>query len=180
MHSLHNCLARDAHDAISRWRMAWRSRSKTRRTEDDARMSVDVWKQLTAQQKDERWQDNGDIKRLVRHHPSDLLSSLMREWIGGGQHGIISLTLWASPFWTFHVLHVRHMMCMHMLLFFVNNMYSPLTTPLRGVRGLQKFSYWEETSRWIRDQSFPHTAAFYTSTLYEPVVGFEQYSWHNE
>ena len=59
---------------------------------------------LTAQQKDERWQDNGDKKRLARHHPSDLLRLLTREWIGGGQHGVVSPVLRASPFRTFHVL----------------------------------------------------------------------------
>ena len=32
--------------------------------------------------------------------------------IGGGQHGVISPALRASPFRTFHVLHVRHLMCM--------------------------------------------------------------------
>ena len=36
-------------------------------------------RQLTAQQKDERRQDNGDKKRLVRLHPSDLLGLLSRE-----------------------------------------------------------------------------------------------------
>ena len=48
---------------------------------------------LTAQQKDERRQDNSDKKRLVHHHPSDLLRSLTREQIGGGQHGIFSTAL---------------------------------------------------------------------------------------
>ena len=42
-------------------------------------------RRLTAQQKDER-QDNGDKNWLARHHPSDLLHSLSRERIGGGQH----------------------------------------------------------------------------------------------
>ena len=46
----------------------------------------------TAQQKDER-QDNDDKKQLARHHPSDLLRSLTREQIGGGQHGVISPAL---------------------------------------------------------------------------------------
>ena len=31
-------------------------------------------RRLTAQQKDERRQGNGDKKRLARHHPSDSLS----------------------------------------------------------------------------------------------------------
>ena len=49
-------------------------------------------RRLTAQQKDER-QDNGDKKRLVRHHLSDLLHSLSRERVGGGQHGVVSPVL---------------------------------------------------------------------------------------
>ena len=68
---------------------------------------------LTAQQKDERRQDNGDKKRLVRHHPSDLLHSLTCERIGGGQHGVVSPALRALPFQSFHVFHVRHLMRMH-------------------------------------------------------------------
>ena len=47
---------------------------------------------LTAKQKDER-QDNDDTKRLAHHHPSNLLRSLTRERIGGGQHGVISPAL---------------------------------------------------------------------------------------
>ena len=70
-------------------------------------------RRLTAQQKDERQQDNDDKKRLVRHHPSDLLCSLTREWIGGVQHGIVSPALRDSPFRYFHVLRVRHLMRMH-------------------------------------------------------------------
>ena len=69
-------------------------------------------RRLTAQQKDERRQDNGDEKQFVCHHPSDLLHSLTREWIGGQQHGVVSPALRASPFQTFHVLHVRHLMRM--------------------------------------------------------------------
>ena len=57
-------------------------------------------RRLTAQQKDEKRQDNGDKKRLARHHPSNLLHSLTREWIGGGQHGVVSPALQASPFRT--------------------------------------------------------------------------------
>ena len=66
---------------------------------------------LTAQQKDESRQDNGGKKQLVRHHPSDLHSSLTRER-GGGQHGVVSPVLRTSPFRTFHVFLVRHLMCM--------------------------------------------------------------------
>ena len=62
--------------------MRWRSRSRTRRIEDDARTNPDVklsGRQLTAQQKDERQQDNGDKKQLACQHPSNLLGSLTRE-----------------------------------------------------------------------------------------------------
>ena len=52
---------------------------------------VKTW--LTAQQKDERRQDNGDKKGLVRHHARDLLCLLTRERIGGVQHGIVSPAL---------------------------------------------------------------------------------------
>ena len=69
-------------------------------------------RRLTAQQKDERQQDNSDKNRLARHHPSNLLHSLTREWIGGGQHGVVSPALQASPFRSFHVLCVRHLMRM--------------------------------------------------------------------
>ena len=36
-------------------------------------------RQLTAQQKNERWQDNSDRRRLARQHPSNLLHSLTCE-----------------------------------------------------------------------------------------------------
>ena len=71
---------------------------------------------LTAQQNDERRQDNDDKKRLTRHHLSDLLLSLTREWIGGGQHGIVSPALRASPFRSFHVFRVRYLMRMRIYL----------------------------------------------------------------
>ena len=58
-------------------------------------------RRLTAQQKDERRQDNSDERRLARHHPSDLFYSLTRERIGGGQHGVVSPVLRASPFSNF-------------------------------------------------------------------------------
>ena len=57
-------------------------------------------RRLTAQQNNER-QDNGDKKRLARHHPSDLLRSPTGELIGGGQHDIVSPVLRASPFSNF-------------------------------------------------------------------------------
>ena len=44
---------------------------------------------------------------------SDLLCSLTHERIGRGQHGVVSPALRASPFLTFHVLCVRHLMRMH-------------------------------------------------------------------
>ena len=50
--------------------------------------------------KDER-QDSSDKKRLAGHHPSDLLRLLTREWKGGGQHGVVSPVLRASPFSNF-------------------------------------------------------------------------------
>ena len=53
---------------------------------------------LTAQKKDERQHDNDDKKQLARHHLSDLLCSLTRERIGGGQHGIVLPMLRASLF----------------------------------------------------------------------------------
>ena len=49
-------------------------------------------RRLTAQQKDER-QDDDDKKRLARYHLSDLLRSLTRERIDGGQHGVVSPAL---------------------------------------------------------------------------------------
>ena len=69
---------------------------------------------LTAQQNDER-QNNGDKKRLARHHPSDLLRLLTREWMRYNIYelGVVSPALRASPFQFFHVLRVRHLMCMH-------------------------------------------------------------------
>ena len=92
--------------------MEWRSRSRTRNIEDDARTSPDVWKTvITAQQKEER-QDNGNEKQLARHHLSDLIHSLTHERIGRGQHGVVSPVLRALPFRTFHVLRVRHLMRM--------------------------------------------------------------------
>ena len=48
-----------------------------------------------------RRQDNDVKKRLARHHSSDLLRSLTHEHIGGGQHGVVSPVLRASPFSNF-------------------------------------------------------------------------------
>ena len=97
--------------------MAWRSRPRTWRTEDQAmpeRVQM-CGRRLTAQQKDERQQGNGDKKRLARHHQSDLLSSLTSER-GGGQHGVVLPALQASPFRTFHMLRVRHLMrCVYLV-----------------------------------------------------------------
>ena len=96
MHSLHTF-----------WHVPLRMPSR-----DGMEIEVDG-RRLAAQQKDERRQDNSDKKRLARHHLSDLLRLLIREWIGGGQHGVVSPPLRASPFRTFHVLRVRHLMRMH-------------------------------------------------------------------
>ena len=71
-----------------------------RQRQNKSRCSYGRW--LTAQQKDERQQDNGDRKRLACHHPSDLLHSLTRERIDGGQHFEL------HHFRTFHVLRMRH------------------------------------------------------------------------
>ena len=77
-------------------------------------MEIEVdGRRLAAEQKDERQQDNGDKKRLACHNLSNLLHSLTREWIGRGQHGVVSPALRASPFRTFHVLRMRHLMRMH-------------------------------------------------------------------
>ena len=64
---------------------------------EDARMSPNVWKTVNCSTKDER-QDRGDKKRLARHQLSNLLCLLTCAWIGGGQHGVISLR--ALPFRT--------------------------------------------------------------------------------
>ena len=55
-------------------------------------------RQLAAQQKYERRQDNSDKKRVVCHYLSDLLRSLTREWISGGQHGVVSPVLQTRHF----------------------------------------------------------------------------------
>ena len=96
----------------------WRSRTRRIPVEDYARTSPDVWRQLTAQQKDEKRQDNGDKKRLVRQHPSDLLCSLTRELDTDrrrtARRRLDSASSVAILFdRTFHVLRVRHMMRMH-------------------------------------------------------------------
>ena len=48
---------------------------------------------FTAQQKDERRQDNGDKERAVRHHRSDLLRLLTHEWIGEEKNGVVTPAL---------------------------------------------------------------------------------------
>ena len=73
-------------------------------------------RRLTAQQKDERRQDNGDKKRLARQHPSDLLHSLTheRDWQRTAQCRLNSSLSFAISFnRTFHVLHVRPILRMH-------------------------------------------------------------------
>ena len=63
-------------------------------------------RRLTAQQKDERRQDNSDKKRLAHHHPSGLLRSLIHERIGGGQHvaSALSFAISRAP----HEAHDAH------------------------------------------------------------------------
>ena len=70
---------------------------------------------LTAQQKDERQHDNGDKKQLARHHLSDLLCSLNCEQDRRRTAQLrldSALSLAISFDQTFHMLRVRHMMCM--------------------------------------------------------------------
>ena len=94
-------------------------------------------RRLTAQQKDERRRDNGDKKRLAHHHPSNLLRSLIREQIRGGQHGIVSPALRPSPFRTFHVIHVRHQMCMRIPSFeIISEAKLPLSITAKDVEGM--------------------------------------------
>ena len=64
-------------------------------------------RRLTAQQKDERRQENGDKKRLAHQHWSNLLRLLSRDRDDGRQHGVVSTMLWS-----FTMLRVRHMMRM--------------------------------------------------------------------
>ena len=89
-------------------------RSRTQRipVEDYARTTPDVQRRLTAQQKDE---DNGDKKRLVCQHPSDLLSSPTheRDRQRTAQRCLDSaLSIAILSYRTFHMLRVRHMMHM--------------------------------------------------------------------
>ena len=90
----------------------WRSRPRTKRTEDNPSMSPDVWKMVTVQQKDVR-QDNGDKKRLAYQHPSDLLRLLTYE--RDRQRTARCHLDRTSSFYisNFPRARVRHMMCMH-------------------------------------------------------------------
>ena len=92
---------------------------------------------LAAQQKDERPQDNDDKKWLARHHLSDFLRSLTREQIGRGQHSVVSPALRASPFWSFPVLRVRHLMRMCIPSFI------PLCSPVMPIM-LLKLTYYSK------------------------------------
>ena len=72
-------------------------------------------RRLTAQQKDERRQDNGDRKKLAHQHVSELLRSLTCErdrqrttW--RRLHSTLSFAISSDQ--TFHMLGVRHMMRM--------------------------------------------------------------------
>ena len=83
------------------WRDGMEIEAKDSRTEDWAMPErVQMYgRRLTAQQKDETQEGNGDTKRLARPQPSDLLSSLTRER-GGGMYGVVLPALRASPFRT--------------------------------------------------------------------------------
>ena len=94
MHNVHTSLARAAHDAIT---------TEVRVKDLEDRRQTPEWVQmygrrLTAQQKDERWQNNGDKKRLAHHHPSDLLCSLTRELDRWRTAWRRLDSIWASPF----------------------------------------------------------------------------------
>ena len=64
---------------------------------------------ITAQQNDERRQDNGDKKQLACQHWSDLLCSLIRERMEDST----ASSLQRFELQNFHLLHVRHMIRMH-------------------------------------------------------------------
>ena len=87
----------------------WRSRSRTQRIED-ARMTPDVWKTVNCSTKGLKTtrQETTCASAL------ELFTSLadLCNRIGGGQHSVILTALQDSPFQTFHMLRVRHMMCM--------------------------------------------------------------------
>ena len=73
-------------------------------------------RRLTAQQNNERRQDNGDKKRLAHQHLNDLLCAVTceRDRRRTLQRRLDSDSSLAISFdRTFHVLCVRHMMCMH-------------------------------------------------------------------
>ena len=72
-------------------------------------------RRLTAQQKDE---DKIKVTRndLCVTTRAIYFTHWLVQWIGGGQHGVISPALPASLFWSFHVLRVRHLMRMHILI----------------------------------------------------------------
>ena len=91
-------------------------RSRTWRTEVDARTSPEIYRrQLTTHQKDERQrrQDNSNRRRLARQHPSNLLCSLTRE---RDRHRTARCCLdCASSFAISNCPHarMRHTVCMH-------------------------------------------------------------------
>ena len=72
MHSVRTSLALATHDAIM-MEIEVEDSEDRRQRKNESRCMEDG---LTAQQKDERRQDNGDKKRLARQHRSDLLHSL--------------------------------------------------------------------------------------------------------
>ena len=63
---------------------------------------------ITAQQNDERRQDNGDKKRLACQHWSNLLRALIREWTEDST----ASSRQRFEIRTFHLLCVRNMMRM--------------------------------------------------------------------
>ena len=78
-------------ERLSRDRMEIKIDVKDRRQSQNKSRCIEDG--FTAQQKDERRQDNSDKERLARHHRSDLLRLLTHEWIGEEKNGVITPAL---------------------------------------------------------------------------------------
>ena len=94
-------------------RAQWSWRSRTRRTEVDARKSPEI-KLINCSAKG--WKTTRSITMTGDDLRVSTQAIYFARWpvngIGGGQCGVVSTTLRASPFRTFHMLGVRHMMRM--------------------------------------------------------------------
>ena len=90
-HSLLTFLAHSAHDVFAKatyWGRGLRE-IKDSRPENEPRYK----RQLTAQQRDERWQDNSDRRQLACQHLCNYFARWPVNRIGRGQHGVVSTTL---------------------------------------------------------------------------------------